>query len=96
MDMNVNVAVAIMMNRTLDASSAATVNALVFTGGEVWNEDEPDRQTNAILQALDESVPGASSAKTDETKGQSVSPYVRVFEGAYHSPNDFVYWTHVP
>ncbi|KAG8217794.1 putative fanconi-associated nuclease 1 [Butyriboletus roseoflavus] len=55
------------MNRTLDPSSAVSVNALVFSGGEVWTEDEPDAQASAILQTLAQSVPGSSSAKLNES-----------------------------
>ncbi|KAN0077005.1 VRR-NUC domain containing protein [Tylopilus felleus] len=73
------------MNRTSDTPSAVSVNALVFSGGEVWGEDEPDAQANAILQTLAESVPGPSNPQTaDNTarsvKGHNVSTYVRVFE----------------
>lgn len=78
------------MNRTSDTPSAVSVNALVFSGGEVWGEDEPDAQANAILQTLAESVPGPSNPQTaDNTarsvKGHNVSTYVRVFEGAPYS-----------
>lgn len=80
------------MNRTLDSSSAVSVNALVFSGGEVWSEDEPDAST--ILQTLAQSVPGPSSTKPNETNPsdgeQNVSTYVRVFEGAPCFPRDSV------
>ncbi|KAF8447634.1 VRR-NUC domain-containing protein [Boletus edulis BED1] len=68
------------------SSSAVSVNALVFSGGEVWSEDEPDVQANAILQTLAQSVTlaGPSSAGTNETRqsvaDRNVSTYVRVFE----------------
>jgi hypothetical protein len=79
-------------------SSAVSVNALVFSGGEVWNEDEPDAQANAVLQTLAQSEPGPWSAKTGEVRrpdgDYSVSTYVRVFEGAY-SPRDSVGYTHI-
>lgn len=68
-------------------SSAVSVNALVFSGGEVWSEDEPDARANAVLQTLAQSVPGPSSANIDEARrsdgDQCVSTYVRVFEGAH-------------
>lgn len=73
---------ALAMNRTLDSSSATLVNALVFSGGETWSQDEPGAQENPNLQT----VPGLSSNKTNESsrsdEEQNVSTYVRVFEGA--------------
>jgi len=87
------------MNRTSDASSAVSVNALVFSGGEVWGEDEPDTQANAILHTLAQAVPGPSSATTKETGqpdgDQNVSTYVRVFEGVVHSPRISVCCIHI-
>lgn len=82
--------VTLAMNRTLDASSAVSVNALVFSGGEIWSEDEPDAQANVVLQSLAQSVAAPSSAEINETSqsaaDQNVSTYVRVFESEpYHS-----------
>lgn len=82
------------MNRTLDPSSAVPVNALVFSGGDVWTEDEPDAQATAIFQTLAQSAPGPSSTKLNESSRsdgeQNVSTYVRVFEGASHFFRNFV------
>ncbi|KAG9318761.1 hypothetical protein JVU11DRAFT_860 [Chiua virens] len=71
---------AICMDCAFESLSAVSVNALVFLGGEIWNEDEPDTRINTILQ----SVPGPSSATANGTsqsdEEQRVSAYVRVFE----------------
>lgn len=72
------------MNEGWDSSSAVSVNALVFSGGEVLNEEEQNTQANA---SLTESVSGPS-VQSDE--GQNISAYVRAFEGASHLPSGFV------
>ena len=78
-------------------SSAVSVNALVFSGGQVWSEDEPDAQADVVLQTLAQPVPGPSSAETNQASrsngDQNVSTYVRVFEGA-RFPCDSVGCTH--
>lgn len=88
------VTVTLTMNRIVDSSSAISINALVFSGGEAWREDEPDARESAIFQTLAQSVPGPSSAEPNETSRsdgeQNVSAYVRVFEGAPHFSRDSV------
>ncbi|KAF9227566.1 hypothetical protein BS17DRAFT_773961 [Gyrodon lividus] len=66
------------MNRASDSPSANSVNALVFSGGEGWEEDDTCMDSpNVLLQAV-------GSVQINEENPQNVkrnvSTYVRIFE----------------
>ncbi|KAF9246229.1 VRR-NUC domain-containing protein [Melanogaster broomeanus] len=72
------------MNHNSTSPATISVNALVFSGGEGWGEDDTGRDPDVVLQAVDPSAPGPSSVHLNQQKvpdrERNVSTYVRIFE----------------
>lgn len=76
--------------------SALSVNALVFSGGEICSQDEPDARTNGNVHTVPEPSSNKTSEPSRSDEEHNVNTYVRVFEGALNPPPGPVDSTHIP
>ncbi|KIJ69190.1 hypothetical protein HYDPIDRAFT_144969 [Hydnomerulius pinastri MD-312] len=72
------------MTRPSDFPSAISVNALVFSGGEDWGEDDPTIDSTTVSSQTGPAAAGPSSQQINqdqpEFRGPHISTYVRIFE----------------